>query len=75
MTSERFSQCELVRKDRAMGDPVGEAERAIRRAIDATGRATTALESFADHETAASVEMAVAAARFSLTEALRRVGR
>lgn len=54
---------------------MGEAERAIRRAIDATGRATTALEGFADHETAASVETAVAAARFSLTEALRRLGR
>jgi hypothetical protein len=58
-----------------MGDPERDAARAIRRAIDDTNRATDELETVADQDLAASVGTAVAAARFSLTEALRRLGR
>ena len=58
-----------------MGEPERDAARAIRRAIDDANRASDELERFGDHEAAASVETAVAAARFSLTEALRRLGR
>jgi hypothetical protein len=58
-----------------MGDkPVDVARTAIVQAIDATAAATAAVETLEDNEQSASVGRAIAAARFDLNEALRRLG-
>ena len=62
-----------------MGDPAAEAKQAIEvmieAAIDATREAADAADRLDDYELGASVHSAVAAADFSLSEALRRLSR